>query len=35
MLAELQALAADPVRCKAHLMRTSMIDGLTKAAAIV
>ena len=34
MLAELQALAADPVRCKAHLMRTSMIDGLRKAAAI-
>ena len=35
MLADLQALAADPVRCKAHLMRTSMIDGLRKAAAIV
>ena len=34
MLVELQALAADPVRCKAHLMRTSMIDGLRKAAAI-
>lgn len=30
MLADLQALAADPVRCRAHLLRTSMIDGLRR-----
>jgi 2-polyprenyl-6-methoxyphenol hydroxylase-like FAD-dependent oxidoreductase len=34
MLADLQALAADPERCKAHLMRTSMISGLRKAASV-
>ncbi len=34
LLAELQATAADPVRCKAHLMKSSMIDGLRRAAAI-
>ena len=32
-LAELQAVCADPVRLKAHLMRSSMIDGLRAAAA--
>ena len=31
-LAELQAVCADPVRLKAHLMRSSMIDGLRAAA---
>jgi 2-polyprenyl-6-methoxyphenol hydroxylase-like FAD-dependent oxidoreductase len=31
LLAELQAIADDPVRRKAHLMRTSMIDGLRRA----
>ncbi len=30
LLANLQALAADPVRCRAHLLRTSMIDGLRR-----
>lgn len=34
LLAELQATAADPTRCKAYLMRSSMIDGLRKADAI-
>lgn len=34
MLADLQALARDPVRLKAHLMRTSMIDGVRQAARI-
>ena len=34
MLSELQALAADPARCRAHLLRTSMIAGLRRAAAI-
>jgi 3-(3-hydroxy-phenyl)propionate hydroxylase len=34
LLADLQATAADPARCKAHLRRTSMIDGLRKAALI-
>ncbi len=34
LLADLQATAADPARCKAYLMRSSMIDGLRKAAAI-
>lgn len=32
-LAELQAIAADPVRHKAFVMRASMIDGLRQAAA--
>jgi 3-(3-hydroxy-phenyl)propionate hydroxylase len=35
MLAQLQATASDPLRCKAHLMRSSMIEGLRRAAAIV
>ena len=30
MLADLQAIAADPVRSRAHLLRTSMIDGLRR-----
>ena len=30
LLADLQSIAADPVRCRAHLMRTSMIDGLRR-----
>lgn len=34
ILRDLQALAADPERCRAHLLRTSMIEGLRKAAAI-
>jgi 3-(3-hydroxy-phenyl)propionate hydroxylase len=34
LLAEMQAIANDPARCKAHLMRSSMIDGLRRAAAI-
>lgn len=34
LLAELQATAADPHRCKAHLRRSSMIDGLRTAALI-
>jgi 2-polyprenyl-6-methoxyphenol hydroxylase-like FAD-dependent oxidoreductase len=33
-LAGLQATANDTVRCKAHLMRSSMIDGLRRAAEI-
>ncbi len=33
-LAELQAVAADPVRAREHLLRTSMIAGLRRAAAI-
>ena len=32
-LAKLQAVCADPVRLRAHLMRSSMIDGLRAAAA--
>ena len=32
ILAELQAVARDPARLKAHLMRTSMIEGLRRAA---
>ncbi len=32
-LAELQAVCADPVRLRAHLLRSSMIDGLRAAAA--
>lgn len=34
MLAELQALAADPVRAREHLLRTSMIAGLRAAAEV-
>lgn len=30
MLADLQAVAADPARSRAHLLRTSMIDGLRR-----
>ncbi len=33
-LAELQGIAADPARLRAHLMRTSMIDGLKRAALV-
>lgn len=31
----LQALVADPVRCRTHLRQTSMLDGLDKARAIL
>lgn len=34
MLRDLQAIAADPVRAREHLLRTSMITGLRRAAAI-
>ncbi|WP_108659621.1 FAD-dependent oxidoreductase [Acuticoccus kandeliae] len=34
LLAELQALAADPVRAKEHLLASSMITSLRKAAAV-
>ncbi|MBA16644.1 MAG: monooxygenase [Sphingomonas sp.] len=34
MLTELQAIAADPDKAREHLLRTSMITGLAKAAAI-
>jgi 3-(3-hydroxy-phenyl)propionate hydroxylase len=34
MLAELQATASDPAKCRAHLLRTSMISGLRAAEAI-
>ncbi|MGH8700685.1 MAG: FAD-dependent monooxygenase, partial [Burkholderiales bacterium] len=34
ILRELQAIAADPERCLAHLLRTSMIDGLRQAARV-
>ena len=34
LLADLQATAADPARLRAHLLRTSMIDGLRRAAAV-
>jgi 3-(3-hydroxy-phenyl)propionate hydroxylase len=30
ILAELQATAADPVRCRAFLLRSSMIEGLRR-----
>ncbi|MFM7567552.1 MAG: FAD-dependent oxidoreductase [Betaproteobacteria bacterium] len=30
MLATLQAVAADPIKCHAHLIKTSMIDGLRR-----
>ncbi len=33
-LAEMQGIADDPARCKAFLMRSSMIEGLRQAAAI-
>jgi 3-(3-hydroxy-phenyl)propionate hydroxylase len=33
ILAHLQAIAADPAKCREHLLRTSMIAGLRKAAA--
>jgi 2-polyprenyl-6-methoxyphenol hydroxylase-like FAD-dependent oxidoreductase len=33
LLAGLQAIAADPARCREHLLRTSMIAGLRSAAA--
>lgn len=33
-LAELQAIAGDPVRARDHLLRTSMITGLRRAAAL-
>ena len=34
LLVDLQSIAADPARCRAHLLRTSMIDGLRRAAAV-
>jgi 2-polyprenyl-6-methoxyphenol hydroxylase-like FAD-dependent oxidoreductase len=34
-LRKLQATAADPVALRAHLLRTSMLDGLAQAAAVV
>jgi 3-(3-hydroxy-phenyl)propionate hydroxylase len=34
MLKELQATASDPKKCRAHLLRSSMIAGLRAAAAI-
>jgi 3-(3-hydroxy-phenyl)propionate hydroxylase len=34
LLAELQAIAADPERARAHLLRSSMIAGLRRAAAV-
>jgi 3-(3-hydroxy-phenyl)propionate hydroxylase len=34
LLADLQAITADPARLRAHLLRTSMIDGLRRAAAV-
>ncbi len=34
MLADLQALASDPERCHRYLLRTSMIDGLRRAATL-
>ncbi len=33
LLADLQAITADPERLRAHLLRTSMIEGLRRAAA--
>jgi 3-(3-hydroxy-phenyl)propionate hydroxylase len=33
-LAEMQAIASDPERCHAHLLRSSMISGLRRAASI-
>jgi 3-(3-hydroxy-phenyl)propionate hydroxylase len=34
MLADLQAVTADPARLKAHLMKSSMIEGLRRAATV-
>jgi 3-(3-hydroxy-phenyl)propionate hydroxylase len=34
VMAQMRAIAADPVQTKAMLLRTSMIDGLAKAAAV-
>jgi 2-polyprenyl-6-methoxyphenol hydroxylase-like FAD-dependent oxidoreductase len=34
LLADLQAIAADPARLRAHLLRTSMIEGLRRAQAV-
>ncbi len=34
LLTGLQAITADPARLRAHLLRTSMIDGLRRAAAV-
>ncbi len=34
MLSKLQAQAADPAHCRAHLLRTSMIVGLRRTASI-
>jgi hypothetical protein len=34
LLADLQAITQNPDRLKAHLLRTSMIDGLRRAAAV-
>ncbi|MBV8534524.1 MAG: FAD-dependent monooxygenase, partial [Alphaproteobacteria bacterium] len=34
LLAELQATARDPAKLKAYMLRTSMIDGLRRAAAL-
>jgi len=34
MLADMQALTADPARLKTHLLRTSMIEGLRQAAQV-
>jgi len=35
MLAELQAVAGDPVRAREHLLRSSMIAGLREAAQVL
>ncbi len=35
LLADLQAITADPARLRAHLLRSSMIDGLRRSAAVV
>jgi 3-(3-hydroxy-phenyl)propionate hydroxylase len=34
MLADLQRIAGDPARARDHLLRSSMIAGLRKAAAV-
>ncbi|HTP84638.1 MAG TPA: FAD-dependent monooxygenase, partial [Alphaproteobacteria bacterium] len=34
LLADLQATSRDPAKLKAYMLRTSMIDGLRRAAAI-
>jgi 3-(3-hydroxy-phenyl)propionate hydroxylase len=33
ILADLQAIAADPVRCRAFLLKSSMIEGLRRPSA--